>query len=84
VIVADTQGLTYVNVPVVGADHVLEPVNYALTEIVYVAALAKILVAANDIVFPDKVIRELPLPPVTVMAYIIVCVSPELVVALIE
>ena len=62
----------YVNVAVVGADQVVKPEICAITEIVYVPAYARTFVSANEIVLPDTVIREVPVPPATVMAKFIV------------
>ena len=58
--VAETHGLTYVNVPVVAADHtvgITSPIDaYTATE--QTAAFAKTSEAANVRVLPDKVIIE--------------------------
>lgn len=59
-------------VAVVAADHVVCPEIFAVTEIIYVAAYERTLVAANVTVLPDKLISVVPVPPVTVMAYTMV------------
>jgi hypothetical protein len=45
---------------------------------VYIPAFARTLVAAKVSVLPDKVISEVPVPPVTEMAKFIVQVVKEL------
>ena len=64
--VAVWQGLIYLNVPIVSVDQSVWADVFARTATEYVPASASTLDAANVIVLPDNVIKELLGPPVTV------------------